>query len=277
MDLKEQQVDIYIKLGALFEPLKTVLHNPDRFDLQDRAEAFARFYHDAPTFQKMVELFTKSSPGLNFQGQFVRVLNHINNFVFRVNERWDNLPQLRQFVDDTFNQIKQAIGEIPVEPTTGIRRSNSPFTTYCTLKDLAATTLKTQVWVDRYLDSTVFHRYLRDLSSDVEVTLLTWTRQKRCRGKRDTQEYEDFLDVSRLYASERGPDRYRLVENEEIHDRYLRCDKQLFHLGGSAKDAGDKSPYTLSIIEPTESNFLIIEELVQRGTQLFGPDQRSHV
>jgi hypothetical protein len=276
IDMKERQADLYIKLGALFDPLLTVLSDPGRFSTQDRAEAFAKFYHDAGDFQGMFEQFTKMRPGYDFRGQFVRVLNHINNFVFNVNDRWDNVTKLNEFVRETFNQIRKAVGEIQVDPTTGIRPSSSPFSTYCTLKDLATTTFTAQLWVDRYLDASVFHRYLRGLSDDVEVTLISWSRAKRCRGAKDTPQYTEFIDVSRLYAAERGPARYRLIENEEIHDRWLRCDNQLLHLGGSAKDAGDKSPYTLSVMEPTEANFQALENLISGGTELFGPNHPTH-
>ena len=48
--------------------------------------------------------------------------------------------------------------------------------------------------------------------------------------------YDEFIDVSRSFSQERGPDKYRLLVEEAFHDRWLRCDEQLFHLGGSIKD-----------------------------------------
>jgi hypothetical protein len=90
--------------------------------------------------------------------------------------------------------------------------------------------------VDRYLDHSFFHRYLYGTVVSPKVTLLTVPQPAP--GGRDAGRYREFLDVSRLYAQERGPDKYTLLTlpPSDFHDRWLRRDDELFLLGGSPKD-----------------------------------------
>ena len=116
----------------------------------------------------------------------------------------------------------------------------------------------------------LFHRYLNGLPDSVSVVLVTKDRGNHA-------EYQSFLDISRLYANERGSSKYRLVAESTNHDRWLRCDDQLYHLGGSAKDAGRRSAFTITKLEPTPENFQKLDTLAGSGTELFGPNSPTHV
>jgi hypothetical protein len=45
----------------------------------------------------------------------------------------------------------------------------------------------------------------------------------------------------------------------------------------SIKDAGHKSPSTLSTIDTTPENLKHIDDLITNGRELFGPNQTSHL
>lgn len=110
-------------------------------------------------------------------------------------------------------------------------------------------------------DWTIFHRFLFTAPEETEVILVASAPTK---GGRDATRWREFLDISRLYAQERGA-RYRLMDNQNFHDRWLLADAQPFHVGGSVKDLG-KDPVTISKLDATPGNIEKITKLVDEGT-----------
>ena len=47
------------------------------------------------------------------------------------------------------------------------------------------------------------------------------------------------------------PGDYRVVTDEHFHDRWLQCDNNLFALGGSIKDIGNGTTFTITRIDTT--------------------------
>jgi hypothetical protein len=121
------------------------------------------------------------------------------------------------------------------------------------------------------MDATVFYRFLRHLDANVTATLVTWPGNKRAAA-----DFAAFLDASRLYASEHGPSDYRLVVHEDMHDRWICCDGDMYQLGASLKDAGRGSSATLSRIDATAGNIAAVQRLLETGAELYGPTQPEH-
>jgi hypothetical protein len=129
--------------------------------------------------------------------------------------------------------------------------------------------------MDRYFDQTIFSRYFVDSPRDVPITLITWP-ETTCVSTRDKQRYAEFMDISRLFAQERQPSGYRLFTNRNFHDRWLRCDDKLFVLGGSIKDLGNDSKFTISKLDFTPENAAHFDEATRTGTEVFGPTRPCH-
>ena len=183
---------------------------------------------------------------------------------------------------DLFNLIRiiadratAAILSIPVPVESDIHEAMTPFSTYRLIHDVCATARQQVVWIDRFFDRTVFHRFLADVPTTAMVTLVTWPDSK-CRGAGDNRRYVEFMDISRLFATERGSGQYRLVTNEEIHSRLLRVDNTLLHLGDSSKELGKGLTFTISKLDATESNRNEFDKLATDGTELFGPTNPNH-
>ncbi len=271
MNFKKQQVDLIFKLGLLLSPLQEIANHPERHDAHSRARAAAKFSADAPKFEGEVHSFTQSEPGHDYQREWHKLHLAFHTLHDGVREHLDNSVALSALLKEQHVAIRDGILAIPVCTDAVILEAHSPFSTYCVVKDLCQTVTERLIWVDRYLDSSLFHRYLRDVPISVNVTLLTWPGSKRT-----AKEFSEFLEVSRLYAAERGPDNYRLVVHSYIHDRWLCCDGQIYALGGSVKDASWKSPFTLSKVDPTADNFHKIDQLLNTGTEIYGPTQHEH-
>jgi hypothetical protein len=83
--------------------------------------------------------------------------------------------------------------------------------------------------------------------------------------------------VSRLFAQERGPDRYRLIVNPNLHDRWVVFDeKRIYSLGGSAKDAGYRDYFTIASVDASPANLQAIQDQINNGVEWFGPKCPNH-
>lgn len=91
-----------------------------------------------------------------------------------------------------------------------------------------------------------------------------------------SKEFRDFLDVSKLFANERGSSGYCLMYHSDLHDRYLKCDETVYHLGGSMKDAGRKSNYTISEISITPDAETEVLKLINESSEQFGLNSSNH-
>jgi len=94
-------------------------------------------------------------------------------------------------------------------------------------------------------------------------------------SRNDKTRHAEFMDVSKLFALERGPQGYRLIENGNFHDRWLRCEDKLFTLGGSIKDL-DKGSFTISRLDTTAANRQQFDDAVALGSEIFGPSHTTH-
>lgn len=276
MDRKREQAELLVLLGRLFGPMLSYADNPRTVSLADRARMFARFFADRPRFQQAFVDFTQSESGHLYLIEQAEGVRQIGNLEYFLQPHWADPDAQVRVIREKYQAILDTIQSIPVAADSTILEASSPFAAYCFLHDRSATVKRRIDWVDRYLDASLFHRFLRDTPPDAVVTLITWPEEKLSSNK-DKSRYNAFIDVSRLFAAERGVDHYCLVTHDKIHDRWLRCDDDLYSLGGSAKDAGQSTDFTVSRVDSSVANMKQVDDLVATGKQLFGPSQSNHL
>ncbi len=266
---KEQQAEILIKLGYLLAPLQDIVDYPDQQTPQTRARASAKFANDQVKFSLDVDSFCKGEEGHRYRIEDDRAMRWLSKLADNLMDYRDEPEKLAPCLEQARNGVVDAILAIPTEVDFEVLEAQSPFQAYCKLKTFFETVSRKVIWADPYMGASLFHRFLRQLPASVSVTLIT-----KDRGNHG--EYQSFLDVSKLYAQEKGASRYTLIVESTNHDRWLQCDKQIYHLGGSAKDAGKRSPFTISKLAPSQVNFQKLQDLIDSGTELFGPNQTTH-
>lgn len=271
MNRKKQKEDLIYKLGLLLGPLQDFVDNPERYNPDSRSRTAAKYFADDPRFEMELREFCYSEPGHVYHREWRKLHNALHRLRCAVEEHLDEPEVLKDLMEEKRRLIRDELMSIPVPTDAQILEAYTPFSTYCCLKELCQTVSGELILVDRYLDSSVFYRYLRDVSTDVKVVLLTWPDTKR-----NVREFSEFMDISRLYAVERSHDKYRLVVHEGFHDRWLCCDGQIYGLGGSFRDAGHKSDLTLTKVDPPDEGLKRIIQLISEGTELFGPSQNTH-
>jgi hypothetical protein len=142
----------------------------------------------------------------------------------------DGLTAGQDRLGNLFDRAFDTIRALPCGDVATIMPGLSPFTTYLQILALGRSA-RTRIDVfDPYLDKEVYDRYLGDIDSAVTITVITddarMTTQPPVRDR--------IVAVSELLAIER-PRTYRFCVATSLHDRHLRIDDQVLHLGGSLK------------------------------------------
>jgi hypothetical protein len=273
IDRKFQQAELIAKLGALVSPLLKVCEAVARPSDAETMRLKATVFSDFQKFANEVYGFAASEPGANY-GVFAD--QHVLHYVYRMRD------EMTQMNLDCVGAIKlrslqeaaiKGILMMPVNVDSRIHEAPTPFQTYCFVKSLCLTAGQRLDWLDRYFDSTVFYRFLLDIRPGVAVTLVT-SPSPDPKNKRDNIRYSAFMDVSKLFAEERGPTAYRLVTDSIFHDRWLRSDNAMYALGGSVKELDQ--PFTISNVDPSPANMKTLDDLIAGGTEIFGPRHPVH-
>ena len=251
MNRKQQQAELLAKLGALMGPLLKMANSPDQYSAEEQRRIMARFFSEDQQFIQELTAFTRGESGHVYAAEHHQAHMALVSVTGVASHKPHDKEALYTQIKKAYGDALEAIQSIPVPVEGSLHEATSPFSTFCLVKDLCATAKERVIWVDRYMDGNLFYRFLRDVPPHIDVTLVTWPDHKHTSSS-DKQRFSNFMDVSGLYANERGPDRYRLVVNEAIHDRWLCCDQDLFALGGSIKDLGKEAVFTISKVSSVE-------------------------
>lgn len=177
---------------------------------------------------------------------------------------------MRQRFLHQLERVKNAIRDVPCDDPDTIFSGASPFQTYRHLRAICSIATTRVELFDPYLGPEVFHLYLADCDEGVKITVVTSQKIMDSVGR----SYH-IVAVSKLLAAER-PDSYRLLVTTQQHDRHLRVDDKIYHLGGSVKDLDKPRPYTLANLDTTEPNEKILDDVIAKSEEWFGPTTPEH-
>lgn len=187
-------------------------------------------------------------------------------------------PEIRaeasKCLKEALQQTRDRIARVPIDPPSEILQA-SPFQTYVRLRELIGSAVGRVEVFDPYLDDVVYHRYLSGVDGSVNIVVVTTSENLGVGGttKRALARRDRIVSVSEILAAER-PSSYRLLAASGFHDRHLRIDGSVLHLGGSLKDASRSDPFTISALA-TDSAALL-DQLVATADEWFGPTSSVH-
>jgi len=239
----EMKCELNCQLGALFAELDAIADNPDAFSTPAKEEALARYNANNGALRKNVIKFSKPTPNLEYRKQrrdFSHAIRRVADEIERLS--FQALPEV---VNQGKEKAKKALNSIPATDDLELLKEKEPFTAYCAIRNLFCNeSTKSILWIDPYLKECIFHRFLRGVGRDVDITLVTRAVSPTADPEK-RRARQEFLDVSNLFAQEHAG-RYTLLTRPHLHDRKLVVDDTRFYLlGGSAKDAGKKSYFTI--------------------------------
>lgn len=273
MDRRREKNELFLKLGGLFTPMIHLIEHPELYNAQERAETIARYFHDTPFLVRAFYSFSQGQPGHSYvieSGKFQAALESL----YQIPDRSESLDVL---VRKAYEQAQLALDSVPVPFESVILEAGTPFTAYTRLKELCESDATTSlVWLDPYMNQSLFHRYLTSVRQNVAVILVT-EEPKPTASVRERSRWNEFLDVSRLYAAERSSSLYRLIVYPSLHDRWVVFDdKRIYALGSSAKDAANKDYFTIAKVDASPQNLSHIQTHVNTGVEWFGPGTPTH-
>jgi hypothetical protein len=179
--------------------------------------------------------------------------------------------------DAAMQATMTAIREIPADDDDLIIPAGSPFSAFLHIRALCASAVSRLDLFDPYLDSDSFHRYLAEASGSAVVTVVTdvHTMEPTSGNTRGLQRRDRIIAVSTVLAEQR-PDHYRLLVVRALHDRHLRIDDRIYHLGGSVKDAGRSAAYSVTEMDPTPAIHGSLDAEISNAQRWFPDAQGEH-
>jgi hypothetical protein len=278
----EQRDELLTGLGLLIDPIRRLVFG-DSDPAPQIPYVRSQFQQDFEAFRdEAVEFFRPAKH--RFESELDTILRgtkHFSDFLGML-----KYPELLSEARGKFplhlKMVQEAIRSVPCDQRDAILPANSPFKTYFKLRSICSSAASRLDLFDPYLGPEAFHRYLSWCDENVFITVVTSEKlmvpalaSSSAKNRRNRIVRDRIVAVSELLAAER-PTKYRFLVTAKQHDRHLRADQSIFHLGGSIKDASREAPYTLSALDATQPNHRFLDEVIAQAVEWFGPNVRSH-
>ncbi len=258
IDRKKQQTDLVVGLGHLLRPLRGIaVEGKTQAEI---ANACREFNADLKDYRRAADAFAEE-----YEVERISITRALNLLANQLGHHRDKPDSLARELDTAQAAVTDALLRVPLEVPSLVVGELSPFRAYLTLKTLFSAARTRVMCTDPYMDRTIFHRYVADVDPNAAVLLVTTNK-----GGRGANRLREVVDVARLYAAERSPTAFTLVQAASAHDRHLVCDNEAHHLGGSLKDAAAKDHYSITPHDLTDAENAI-QTLVAGGTTLIAP------
>lgn len=267
---KEQQAEFIYEIGLWLGPVIEVARNPQNYDSTALRTRRARFQKNFETLSDRLNAFCAKVMGVSGSVEWHDIqgpLAHIYNSVRDRLHQPTLLPELEKSMEQHRHNLLANLAALPAGNSVMTFDANTPYSTYLRLKDLFDTVAAEIVYADRYVDASLFYRYLRRVDPAVKVTVVTWPR---------VLADNEFLDASRMFATERGSQLYRLLDEPTFHARLLQLDQQVMLLDGSIKHAGHNSPSMITTLPAGAASLQQVQDVVTKAKEVFGPSQTAH-
>lgn len=269
MGRKEKQAELLIMFGDLISPLEELVKLSENQTEQSRSKACAKFTHDRTAFLNILTAFTKGESGHDYAVESSQITGRINQFANSLVSFRGDTDKLKDELKDIRDRVTRNILVIPCELESAVLEAKSPFSTFMKIRSLCETANEKLVFVDPYIGKEVVRRYFTGISEHVTVTVIT-------KFRRGGEAFGEFIDLSKLYSDERGPIKYCLKYHPSLHDRYLQCDNTVYHLGGSFRDAGQESGFTITKIGGSHDGVAQIDRMLADSAEQYGPSKQNH-
>lgn len=248
--MNEQRIQerdrVFTELGFLLRPLRDLIYG--QTPIEQISFIQPKVQRDYSAFTRSLHSFATAADGTLFASEYSAVINDFHSFLDHcfTNLRSGNLESAQKYFEMQVPGLRTKMRAIPCEQPEGIFSAETPFQTYQVLRAVFATAGNRVDLLDPYLDAEVFHLYLSQVPLAVPINLVASSEVMA--GMASNPRRDRIIEASKMFAAER-PTAYRFAVvkgNKALHDRHLRVDDSLYHLGGSLKDASDTAPFTMS-------------------------------
>jgi hypothetical protein len=266
----EKRDELLIELGFLADPIRRLIDSPNYRQVLPFVEAQWVREIDGLYMPRLHE-FVKEC-GLASSQEHTNAHNAIYNLreAFRRLRDSEDVGSAKSYFHELLGKAKDAVRSLPCHDVGQILPGLSPLSTYRRLLSICRAAKKRVDLFDPYLDKAVYLLYFDDVEPLVQITVVASEGTMKDTARRDR-----IVAVSELLAIQR-PNTYQLRVTSKQHDRHLRADDEILHLGGSVKDAAKSAPYTISNLDAVQSNHSFLDDIVATATEWFGPNVKKH-
>lgn len=236
-----QKSRLIYEFGILMQPLEE-LSRGEQSPLPDEYRiAIAKVQAGDSAWRQLVREFTTFAHDI-FLSQEHQDISHvpercwgalrgiINNQDF---QRGPNVLQAHVYAEVTTARTRflEYIDRIPIEWEPVVFEANTPFTSYLRIKEAIVSVRQRLHYFDRYLKREFFTLFLAEVESTVAVRLVTTAGNTQYGAV-------SVAPISSLVRQQFSD--YQLIEvaKNDLHDRNLRVDDQIFNLGPGVDRAG---------------------------------------
>jgi hypothetical protein len=260
-----ERTSLILHFGMLIAPIKALAFRSAPAAGLEYRIVEAKLYPDLQAWVRESQQFARIGD-YTFSIEINRVIEIAKGIVRQTGHLAEFFPEddqkrqesLQRYVLKCEKDIVDAIDKIPIEWKSQLLAAGTPLSTHLKIADAISTAHSRVHYFDRYLDPDFFPLYLRFLDRSVEVRLIT-TRGNAKFG------VQAVSAVASLAAQEFGD--FHLIElsPRDMHDRNLRIDQRVFHLGASTNDAGNK-PTNFALADSSDSANSILDGMIANGT-----------
>ena len=185
----------------------------------------------------------------------------------------------RNRFEQWIQQAQAAIRAMPCEDAGVIVPAETPYTAYLLLRRTISIATKRVELFDPYLDNRTFERYLPDIAAGLHVAVITsadiMVLPSQKPNSKPIMRRDRIVAVSEIMAAQH-PSTYRFLVSSNIHDRHMRIDDSVYHLGGSLKDAAMADPYTITTLQESPVTSGVLDAVIAGAAEWYGPTVKPH-
>lgn len=276
----EAQHELLTSLGMLLAPLRRLIFEESN-PVSEIPYVRSQFLNDLRPFQNEVTKYCRTEEH-QFDTELNAILRDMNGFASYFNgmQYPELVEETRRSFDRQLKKVQAAIRSVPCDDLGIILPSSSPYSTFLYLRAIFQTATTRLQLFDPYLRSESFHRYLSQVNAGIQLTILTSSEIMDLSSNASVISSKvlrrnQIVALSELLAKE-FPHHYQFRVSTEQHDRHIRVDDMIFHLGGSVDRASAVDYYTISTLDPTQSNHAFLDGIINRATEWYGPNVPQH-
>ncbi len=281
----EQLDDLLIEFGFLVDPLKRLIFDDDD-PKQKIPHVRARFNAELWQFARRAKEVCQNQD-IFYRDECKQVIRAVELFGHLLEGRDDlekypgGMEEIKGAFTHYMQNAREKIRAIPTDDPGKILPAESPFQTYLHLRAICHSASQRLQIFDPSLDVEPFHLYFADVIDSVKIAVITSSvimDENNGVRKWNTKDYrrrDRIVTVSKLFSYEH-PTTYQFRVTQQQHDRHMRVDDHIFHLGNSFNSAARTAPYTISKLDPIQSNHAFLDDVINKATEWFNPSTTTH-
>lgn len=236
-----QKSQLIYEFAILTQPLEELARAQQPPSLNDYRVAIAKVQAGDTAWRQLVKEFTTFAPDIFFNKEFQdishvpeRCMGALNEFIndpVHNNDPNQLKERVEQEVENARKRFFEYIDRIPIKWEPVVFDANTPFTSYLRIRESIVSVKERLHYFDRYLKSDFFTLFLDSVGNTVSIRLVTTAGNAQYGvagvGAVSNLARRQFADFQLIEVS---PD--------DLHDRNLRVDDQIFTLGPGVDRAG---------------------------------------